>query len=59
MVRLDKDKCLYPFAVNLADPSKPVLLENNPSCMQYLKNKVPASISNDVTIGWKDRNYVI
>lgn len=58
-VRLDGDKCLYPIAVDV-NRGQRVFLKNNPSCMQYLKNKVDERVADpDIKIGWNGRNYTI
>lgn len=59
-VRLDSWNCLYPLAVDVATWEQ-IFLVNNPSCVQYLKNKLRNSLwgNYNVSIWWDWKDYVI
>ena len=60
-VKVDQNWNLNPLAINYKSKAK-ILIKNNPSCIAYLQNKIPAtSFSEQTRIAWNPsmQDYVI
>lgn len=61
-VKLDSGDCLYPLALSVDWNNiwNTVLLQNNTSCMEYLRKKIPdVPYCRNMDISWNGKKYVI
>ena len=62
LVKLDSGNCLYPLALSVHWNNiwNTVLLQNNSSCMEYLRKKIPdVPYCSNMDISWNGKKYVI